>query len=445
MIDPHHVEQLKHALSCHDVATHYNVRIRRAQGTQWQAHCFNHQAHAHGDRNPSLSLGPTHFQCFAAQCDIHGDVFDLIAQLEGLDPTHDFPALIQIASELSGLWPPQGPSSRVMRPRPVRLTPQDKGPFDGFFPSPGYAPLDLDTLTRRQDVMRQVWEIVARAPLSPESECWLEGRGIRPEVAWERGGRDWARSSKALSSYLHTLGAPDLVAAGFAHEKEEGVLKMWAGLEAIEPDSWARGLCLPVHHPRWPQAPLAWRLRLHTSWERADGKALKALAQHAGEPALPSLPLGLVPRDSGLRSQGEAPIVILCEGEPDWLSVADVVDTMGAELPCPVYPVGVVTMSSGIPYEFMPMLAKARGILCMFDQGPVRGGLSGGERVVEKIRGGLMHLMSISSPGAGFDEVYDSIDTRLIVALRPDEEDVNDLHKQGKLAGVLEQLLEELP
>ena len=50
--------------------------------------CFNDVAHPRGDRNPSASvnLRTGRYHCFA--CDLGGDVYDLLYQLEGLD----FPA-----------------------------------------------------------------------------------------------------------------------------------------------------------------------------------------------------------------------------------------------------------------------------------------------------------------------------------------------------------------
>ena len=443
MVDPHHLDHLRHVLTCQQVATHYTVRVRRAQGAQWQAHCFNDSAHAHGDRNPSLSLGTTHFQCFAAQCDIHGDVFDLIAQLEGLDPSRDFTTLVQIASDLAGLaLPPKDPAPRAAAP--PRRPPPSPTPFDGFFPPLGHLPLfDPGEVERRQNVMGHLWDIVAPAMLSEEASRWLKSRGIRPEVAWHLGARDWAMSAQAVHDYLATLCPQDLLAAGLAQAQagEQGP-KTWAGLEALRPGSWARGLCLPLVHPQWPRAPIAWRLRLHAPFSTQSGRSLKALAQYAGTPPLPSIPMGLMPTRRST-THDRAPVYLLCEGEPDWLSLADLLETMEPQLSRPVYPIALVTMSSGYPYEFLPILEKAHRVVCLFDRGPVRQGISGGERVVEKLRGGLMHRMASTQSGCSFDQVYDRIDTQLVLALQADDLDVNDLHRRGELRGLLERLLQE--
>ena len=443
MIDPDFLAHLKATLTCQDVATHYNVRIRRAQGPHWQAHCFNTLAHAHGDRNPSLSLGLSHFQCFAAQCDIHGDVLDLVASLEGLDTTADFDTVVQIAADLAGLsLVTAATPKKPLSPPRLRQTPRvplaPKSPFDGFFPPKDHAPLDLAAFAPRQQVMRQVWECVAAAPLPGEACAWLEGRGIRPEVAWALGGRDWSSASQALGDCLGALDQAALEAAGFGRRLE--TWSPWTGLQSLHPgQGWARGICLPVVHPDWQHAPLAWRLRLYTPYTTASGHTLKALAQHAGSPPLPSLPLGLgsLPLDPG-----PAPIFVLCEGEPDWLSLADALDTLAATLPRPVHPIALVAMSSGYPFDFVPLLERAHRIVCMFDEGPVRGGMSGGMRAVEKLRGGLMHAFKTKAQDASFDAVYDAVNQKLVVALQPDAQDLNDLHRQGALVPLLHDLLE---
>jgi hypothetical protein len=45
-------------------------------------HCFNQQAHSHGDANPSLQIWDDGFKCHG--CGIEGDIYDAVELLEGI-------------------------------------------------------------------------------------------------------------------------------------------------------------------------------------------------------------------------------------------------------------------------------------------------------------------------------------------------------------------------
>ncbi len=61
------------------------VYIPQGFGGWRKVSCFNDAAHPRGDHNPSASvnLGTGRYKCFA--CDLAGDVYDLLLQLDGLD------------------------------------------------------------------------------------------------------------------------------------------------------------------------------------------------------------------------------------------------------------------------------------------------------------------------------------------------------------------------
>lgn len=75
------------------VLDRFDVSYNRSR-TGWQpVRCLNLQAHAHGDRTPSgsvnLVLGK--YQCWA--CEMRGDGFDIMLELEGLKAKEALEAL----------------------------------------------------------------------------------------------------------------------------------------------------------------------------------------------------------------------------------------------------------------------------------------------------------------------------------------------------------------
>lgn len=79
----YNLDDLK-AIPIADVARHLGLQAKRS-GSSSLVHCFNSQAHTHGDRNPSLHLQnrTNRFQCYA--CGIKGSTIDLVMQCKGLD------------------------------------------------------------------------------------------------------------------------------------------------------------------------------------------------------------------------------------------------------------------------------------------------------------------------------------------------------------------------
>ncbi len=213
---------------------------------------------------------------------------------------------------------------------------------------------------------------------------------------------------------------------------------------------------MPVVHPGWTQAPIAWRWRLVQPVETRRGGKLKALAQYSGLPPVPMIPLGVAPPSADVlsgvsRSPTLAPdpqnpqyVVLLCEGEPDWLSLAEVSGRMETGLY--LVPVGIVAMSQGFPPEHLGLLEGALRIVCMMDEGtsPKKGNeardmRTGGKRVVDGIMG--MLLERERERGASFEEAFARNKQKMIVALQPDDQDVNDLHLHGTLPDLLADLL----
>lgn len=492
-------EDVRERLDCRQIAEQYGVRFRNRSSEWWLAHCFNSEAHAHGDRNPSLSIGPQGYKCFSANCAISGDVFGLIAHFENLEPREQFDKVFAIAAEIAGLetqhsaapsraehdasLPNYGAGSNRysgsssnyrsrkpwkkkrgrrsatghVRVRPTWLTPGSSGPppLAELFPGMHDEPFHLDPRHIRLEIMQSIWKLVQPLELTDEASKWLKSRGIRPEVAHAFGCRDWRPVAKQLLALFDEHEEQDLIESGLMRrDPDRESIKRWCGLRDMDGEDWARGLAIPIVHPGWPIAPLAWRWRLYNPFKLKSGQTFKALAQYSGEPSLPSLPLGLAPpsADALLRiakwpsicEDADAPryAVVLSEGEPDWLSVADVAATLPSELY--VVSVGLVAMSHGYPSSHVGLLEDAERIVCVMDRGREikKWGKTGGEMVMEKIR--AMLLYSAKERGEVFDRAYEKIDNKIVEYLQPDDQDVNDLHQQGKLADVLKDALGDI-
>ena len=74
------LEQLRQSIPIIDLAERLGLEVKRKQ-----ARCFNSQAHAHGDKKPSLGFDTktNRFKCFA--CGVSGSVIDLYMAIKGVD------------------------------------------------------------------------------------------------------------------------------------------------------------------------------------------------------------------------------------------------------------------------------------------------------------------------------------------------------------------------
>lgn len=440
------IDDLRQRLDCRLVAEHYGVHFKRKQGQWWTTHCINQDAHAHGDRNPSFSVGHQGYKCFSANCSISGDVFDLIAWFEEIDPKQNFTQILEIASEHAGILPQYQPtpthhqSNQPVDPELERyLAPQE--PLFSLAPT-----------HPRLRIMKQLWEILKDAPLSDDAHVWLKSRGISAEVAHAYGCRDWASKKDDILNLMASWSDDDLCVAGLATWQDDK-LKLWAGLRALSGEAWARGLALPMFYEESPQVPLAWRWRLFEPLTFEQGGTLKAMAQYSGEPTLPMVPLGLKPIENQeitrLSSRpnpvfDDSPyVVIIAEGEPDFLSIAEIGVQLDRDIR--VVPLGIVAVSQRFPVQYIDLLLHAQRVIVMLDQGRMikQYGLHGGEDRAYQIAAMLLRARQKSSNS--FEEAFEYIESHFQIALQRDEMDVNDLHQQNKLKGLIEHLLDHPP
>ena len=114
-----------------------------------------------------------------------------------------------------------------------------------------------------------------------------------------------------------------------------------------------------------------------------------------------------------LLTDGDQSNVIICEGEPDWLSCAEVVGNEGIV-------VGLVTVSAGLPAWLDPLLANAKRVTVATHNA------AGGERTARQVAERLVALVGLKTADARY--------TRLVVR---EEDDCNDHHRRGTLAPLL--------
>lgn len=463
------LEHIKQRLDCRQVAQSYGVEFKRRQGQWWITSCIHKENHKRGDRNPSFSMGKDGYKCFGSGCGISGDVFDLLAFFEDLDPRDDFPKIVELAAQLAGVElelhqpRPQRPWARDKRrvyPHFVRsalihksssasaiIAPQASDYARHFQPKRREV-LKLHPEHPRLKLMSQLWALLHDAPLGPEALGWLDSRAIDPDIAYAYGCRDFSARRDEILELIERVPAYELEQSGLS--SEEG--KLWAGLRALKGERWANGIAIPQLHPGWLRAPLAWRWRLVNPITTTQGRVIKAIAQYGGVPSVPVLPLGAAPptaqaldglaRWPALVKDVERPdyVVVVCEGEPDFLSIAQA--SAALELGLYVVPLGVLAMSAGMPEEGFGLLSEAQQIICVMDKGQKNAqGKTGGELIVDQIRGRL--LDERRKARISFEQAYREVDKIITPALRDDDDDVNDLHRRGELQGWLASLLKQ--
>lgn len=461
------LEHIKQRLDCRQVAQSYGVEFKRRQGQWWLTSCIHKDNHKRGDRNPSFSMGKDGYKCFGSGCGISGDVFDLLAFFEDLNPKDDFPKIVELAAQLAGVeLEPHHPrqqrpwdrDKRRAHPHFVRsalihrssrvtalLEPQ-QADYARHFQPKHRETLKLHPTHPRLKLMSQLWALLHDAPLGPEALSWLESRAIDPDIAYAYGCRDFSARQDEILELVASATLEELQRSGLC--SDEG--KLWAGLRALKGERWASGIAIPQLHPGWLRAPLAWRWRLVNPIKTQQGRVIKAIAQYGGSPQVPVLPLGAAPptaqaleglaRWPELVKDPEQPdyAVVVCEGEPDFLSIAQV--SAALERGLYVVPLGVLAMSAGMPEEGFGLLSEAKQIICVMDKGQRNAqGKTGGELIVDQLRGRLLNERRLAN--MSFEHAYREVDQIITPALRDDDDDVNDLHRRGELKGWLESLL----
>ena len=265
-------------------------------------------------------------------------------------------------------------------------------------PKPRLPPLELPPAPVLEDaaatLAAEVWRVVEPLPPTPEAVAWLAGRGLDVAAAWRQGCRDWRPACDELRAVLRAASPDALASLGF-NEADTG--KGWWPLRALfdgRPE--AAGLAVPCRVAPGGE-PLRWRWRCYgPPWDGGP----KELAPYG--PALP------------LIADGDRAALVVCEGTPDFLAAAEVLE--GAAVV-----VGLVAVSAGLPAWLRPLLrdARRRVVVASHDA-------AGGEAAATAIGVELARLVGLADAQGRF--------VRLVVA---ESDDLADRHKRGELAADL--------
>lgn len=145
----------------------------------------------HGDSDPSCSVRRCNddtisVKCFG--CDLSGDVFDLIGAVHGVDINSDFPAILKIAADMSGVDDDGGNYERVEReytPEPPEYPPADELKYVWVSAS---QPTDD----------AEVADYLAKRGITETSDMCRVVAGELPEWAVFKPGYGWAESGHRL-------------------------------------------------------------------------------------------------------------------------------------------------------------------------------------------------------------------------------------------------------
>lgn len=245
---------------------------------------------AHDDAHPSASLDAAGWHCHA--CDSRGDAIAMVQLVKGLEfgPACD--------------WL----EARASLPRSIKRV------------QAGRVDLVLDRYLElpspeRKRTMRELWDVLAGRDFrefGPAASGWLASRGIDQDTAAAAGVRDWTRRAKKIVDLARGWSTEDRLASGLFSARGA-----WFPLEKLR-DGEAHGVAIPCWHPSVPW-PVAWRWR----WSRPVRIAEREVKAHAMFGAV--YPLGQQSADPWTIPPCAADLVIVAEGEPDWLSFCKVV------------------------------------------------------------------------------------------------------------------------
>ena len=300
------------AVDCRDLADRFGVKSAgRRGGGGWQSfRCWNTSSHNRGDSTPSLRIGPLGYVCNG--CGLSGDCFIMVGVFT------DAATFPEQQAWLLEQWDVD------LSPGAVRAaTERARRPGPGLGALPTVPPL-----------MRRIWALTgdpARCPLSDAASDWLRGRGLSPAVALALGCRDWLTVADDLQVAVLSATVGECVDAGLVRELDDGRQEAFMPFQRWIAGVGAPMLAFPIWIPGDP-CPRSWRLRYlgEPPPGRPKCEALFGPQNGRGIPQIvgmvaPSAVEGTAPLGAHAVARPElpAPPVIVCEGEPDLLTVAE--------------------------------------------------------------------------------------------------------------------------
>lgn len=323
----------------------------------------------HSDSSPSMKVYRDHVHCYG--CGWSGDALDVVREVLDVDFKG---ALAHFGVD----------RAKYVEKRAERMTER----------SPGDVPKG------RVDVSRAVWRITEGDPLSTEAKDWLTSRGLDPAVAHRLGCRDWFPVLGDVSDALGSFSEAELAAAGFLGEKG----RWWPLDSLLRGYKDMRGLAVPVFVPEHDH-PIAWRWRLFKPIKRADGSVLKTCRQ----PAQPGDGPRWYQPPLGLQALSGRDVVIVAEGEPDWLSFAQEAGDRAAVI-------GVCEVAAGWRPTWTRYVAERRRVVALVHDG------KGGEHLVATLAEEIGRRLGVIEA-----------EKRFVWKCLPEKEDANDLLRAGRL------------
>ena len=375
------------------LAERWGVRVTRTG-----AHCPNTEAHNRGDRNPSVGWTADGGGFVCHGCGEKGDAFDLWRLVNG-GTFND--ALAAVAAEV-GVELEQGRRPRARRRR-GRLQTVRKAPS-----VPREAPHPPPLSAAAAELSGALWRAVEGLEPTPNMQRWIATRSpaatgpLRPElsmlaVAHELGWRDWTPARDEVVRALAESTPEARAELGFLRPGEPEP-ERWGPLVDLWRQRGRPGAFVPVF---MPGLAVPYRYR----WRAFDTRRPKVKSAFGTPP-----PFGLaLPPNAGpglLVPAAGAELVVVVEGEPDWLTVCDVLGPLAGVL-C------LTSLSSGWPSWATRYVAGARAVVVTVHEKAGREG----HPVYDGLRDALRAAGSTAHPH------------RLVV---PEDDDWNARHQRGE-------------
>lgn len=378
--------EIKNNLDVRTLARRYNLQEKKGnQNKKNQLFCCPF----HDDNTPSLSVNHDVFHCYS--CGAKGDALTLIAHMEGLSLDAEFTSVLAIAAQEAHV--------------PLHLGYVEPHKRVTFVPRTSPKPYTQPTTPRTSGpVMAHLWEHVQALELTDEAHQWCHSRGLDPDIVHHYGARDFAPLLPELHRLIQNTTREELYQSGLIND--EG--KLWLPLR--EPERY-QGLAIPVFDAKHTH-PTKWRWRLY------EPDRLKVLGQY-----------GSTQGDYlGLHQAAQANTVIICDGEPDFLSVLDVTQHHQDIAPLALC---ATTSNHSTQARWLDELTQVQQIILAvhIDRNKQGQAPALGEH---PLYGPLaQHLATVDQ------ETFEFALTWRIVDVDGKAEDLNDLHQHHKLSGRL--------